>query len=563
MKSFLIRRFRFAAGVLLALMAIAQVIAALEENQNWDEGIHLAAGYSYWKTGDFRLNQEHPPLFKLIATAPLLLLNPSLPLDTDNWRRGLQIDFGDQFMYLNRVPADRMLFVSRLPIIALTLALGLAILWFTRRRFGEIAALLALFLFATDPNFIAHGHYATNDVLVALGSFLAIVCWLRYLENRTWRDLLLAALALGLALSSKFSGLFVLPVIFVLGFAKMRRPWGRNLLRLVGALAVVAVIAVILVGATYGAATIRAFSGARLTEIADRNNPGGDLLYRLGEKFNLPAHPYLWGLNRTSQVAKGGHHAYLLGMRYDHGWWYYYPVVFAVKTPTAVLLLTLACFWAAVWWVARRRAGTFRFEWVVLTLPIVVYWLIIISSSIDLGVRYLLPVYPFLFILLAAVLAPAPEERTGRAVPAVLAVAVLLQLFEVGLISPHYTAFFNTVSGGPGNGPHYLVDSNNDWGQDLKKLHRYLESINWKEDVCFSYFGRADATYYKVGYQYLPETNQTDRRAKVDCLAAVSVTQLYEAYTPPGVFRWLRELKPIEKVGYSIYIYDLRKRKGS
>jgi hypothetical protein len=556
MNSFLIRRFRLMAGILLAVMALAQLVASLEENQNWDEGIHLAAGYSYWKTGDFRLNQEHPPLFKLLTTAPLLLLHPSLPLDSNNWRDGNQIDFGVEFMYKNRVSPDLMLFVSRLPIIGLTLALGIAILWFTRRRFGEFAALLALFLFATDPNFIAHGHYVTNDVLVALGSFLAIVCWLEYLETRTRRALLLAGMALGLALASKFSGLFVLPVIFILGFAKLRRPLGRNLLRLAGAFAAVSAIAVILVAATYGATTIRAFSGQRLTEIADRDNPGGDMLYRLGEKFNLPAHPYLWGLNRTFQVGKGGHKAYLLGMHGEHGWWYYYPVVFAVKTPTAVLLLTLACLGAAFW----RK---FRFEWIALGLPIVVYWLIVISSSIDLGVRYLLPVYPFLFILLAAVLAPAPGERMGRAVPALLACAVLLQVVEVGLISPHYTAFFNTVSGGPGNGPHYVVDSNIDWGQDLKKLHRYLESIHWKDDVCFSYFGRADSTYYKIRYQFLPETNQMDRRAKVDCLAAISVTQLYEAYTPRDSYRWLRELRPMEKVGYSIYIYDLRKRKGS
>ncbi|MGO9130424.1 MAG: hypothetical protein ACLQIS_11895, partial [Bryobacteraceae bacterium] len=144
-----------AAALLLAAMGGAQVTSALQETETWDEGIHLAAGYSYLKTGDFRLNPEHPPLFKLLCALPLVALHPKLPLEDASWTKGDQQEFSDAFMYQNRVPARKMLFVARLVTIALTLGLGLALVLWTRRKFGAVAALGALSLYAFDPNLIA------------------------------------------------------------------------------------------------------------------------------------------------------------------------------------------------------------------------------------------------------------------------------------------------------------------------------------------------------------------------------------------------------------------------
>src|ERR1035437_3747426 len=129
-------RFLLWAFLLLAVMGTVMVLSVLQEVQTWDEAVHLAAGYSYWKTGDFRMNRDHPPLGKYINALPLLILNPALPLDHPSWREENPSVFGSQFLYHNRIPADTLLFAGRSITILLTLCLGLALALWTRRRFG-------------------------------------------------------------------------------------------------------------------------------------------------------------------------------------------------------------------------------------------------------------------------------------------------------------------------------------------------------------------------------------------------------------------------------------------
>jgi hypothetical protein len=162
-------------------------------------------------------------------------------------------------------------------------------------------------------------------------------------------------------------------------------------------------------------------------------------------------------------------------------------------------------------------------------------------------------VYPFLFVALAAALA---RRNWGKRA---LAALVLVLMVESLAIWPHYLAFFNGFVGGPDKGPEYLVDSNLDWGQELSDLKQYVVAHQIKR-LCVCYFGHARMDYYKLDYLYLPRTDQTDERAKVDCVAAVSATQLMGAYVGEDTFRWLRARKPMAKVGYSIYLYDLRRR---
>ncbi len=574
------RVFWLAVVALLGAMAGAMLRATLLECQTWDEGMHLAAGYSYLKTGQFKLNPEHPPLVKLLAALPLLLLQPELPTQHPSWAKADQSQFAVQFMYGNRVPADTILFWGRSVMIVLTLLLGLAIALWTRRTFGTAPALLALVLFALDPNFIAHGHYVTNDAILALFVFLAVVTWVRFVETRRYRDLLIASLALGAALLTKYSGLLllgILPPLYVLQWAIQRRRLGQSasasgrrlsLPHLVLSLAVAAVISVAVIAVAYWPETVAALRGGpRLAQAVTSWTVVGTTFQWLGDRFDLPAHPYLLGLEKVANFSKDGHDQYLLGRHSQHGWWYYFPVAFAVKTPGAVLILATLSLVAAVW-LRRRTAADAKgrssapaLRWLGLIVPAAVYFGAMMMSSIALGVRYILPVYPFVFILIAAVLFHPALEGFRQARRAVLGVVLLFQVFEVASISPHYLAFFNTFSGGPENGPRYLVDSNIDWGQDLKKLRTFLKSIGWEQAVCVCYFGNASMAYYGIGHRYVPRTREAAKRQEMDCLAAISVTALYDVYVPAGSFDWLRSMQPLAKVGYSIYVYDLRKNK--
>ncbi len=570
-------QFRFAVAALVPAMMAVQFITARGETQTWDEGIHLAAGYSYLKTGDFRMNAEHPALFKLLAALPLELIQPDLPLKDQSWEAGWQIEFGNVFMHANRVHPDRILAYGRSVTILMTAVLGIVLAFWTRRHFGAPTALGALFLFATDPNVIAHGRYVTNDLMVTLFSFAVVIAWAGFLHTRRRRDLAVAGVLLGLGLLSKFSSLFLIPVLVLLygvrwwqqGARPPQSGRGLGLRHGLVSLAVVAVIAAVAIGLAYGPATVRSLQGPALTEVMQGKTAITEALRCLGWFFDLPAHPYLLGLNRVSEFNTGGHNAYLLGQHSMFGWWYYFPVVFLVKTPTAVLLLTAVCLMlgaAALGryirnWRSRFPIRKMPFRWIVVTLPPALYAAVLLTSHVDLGVRYLLPIYPFLFVLLAAVVFHTRWQWFRKVRVPLLAAICALQLFETARIYPHYLAFFNTVSGGPDNGPLYLADSNIDWGQDVKKLKTYVDSTGWKGPVCVSYFGTASTHFYGVPSVYLPETKEIEKRRNLDCLAAISVTQLYEVYAPRGSFAWLREMKPIAKVGYSIYIYDLRKRR--
>lgn len=553
-------RFALAVAALLAAMGGAQVASMLQETQTWDEAIHIAAGYSYLKTGDFRINQEHPPLFKLLSAVPLLSLDITLPSDArvqaaQDWAR-----YGDLFLYWNSATASTILYRARMASVVATLALGLGLALWTRRRFGRGAALAALALYALDPNLIAHGRYVTSDIWAAAGLLAAVAAWAHWLETKRRRDLALAGVAIGFALATKFSMAFLpLPLAILYWFRRWQEGRGRLSLRhFVVSAAAAGAIAAGVVALSYGPASVRCFSGPKLQQVVDRSTWVGESMAQVGTRLGLPAHPYLVGLAEVAKHNRAGHQTYLMGELSKTGWWYYFPVVFAVKTPAGTLALLAVVLAAGVAALARRRGWkpqSVPFEWAVLTAPPLIYFGLSMMSHINLGVRHLLPVYPFLFAGLAAAAAKADWRRLA------LAGAIVTVAVESVAIYPHYLAFFNAPSGGPANGPKILVDSNIDWGQDVKHLRRYMDRHGIGR-LCIAYFGRTDLfTYGITDFVEAPATWEKAKRESADCVAAISVTLLYGGYSFEESYQWLREREPMAKVGRSIYLYDLRKTK--
>ncbi|MFN7939234.1 MAG: glycosyltransferase family 39 protein [Bryobacteraceae bacterium] len=549
-------RFWTAMVVLIGVLAFVQVRSIRLETQTFDEGFDLAAGYSYWKTGDFRINREHPPLGKLINALPLLVLNPSLPLDHPSWAQEDNVVFGEQFLYFNRVPADTLLFAGRMMSILTTLIAAFCFALWMRRRFGDTAALIGLTFLCFDPNLIAHGRYVTSDIFVAVFFFFASVTWVRYLEAPSWKMLILAGALTGCALTSKVSALYLLPVFFVL---YLLRPGRFSFWHMVGSMAGLVGTAVLVVIAVYAPevdrlapATHRYLRGHRQTrmihEVIERKSPLSEVLVFAGRKLKVQNHSFLVACNMVAVHNATGHPAYVLGKVTQHGAWYYFPVAFAVKTPTAVLLALLGLLAVGV----RRRRPPIL--WIALVMIPAGYFAFSMAGNINIGLRHILPVYLFLYAMLGAVMASWRKWVVG-------ALLVLL-MAESLAIHPHYLAFFNWVSGGPGNGPRYLVDSNIDWGQDVVKLRDWMAEQKIPR-VYLHYFGRTDLTTYGLPFDWLPRSADGKEWDDVDGYAAVSVTPLMGVYTPWEELRRVRERPLVAKVGYSIYVFDMRKARGS
>jgi hypothetical protein len=290
--------------------------------------------------------------------------------------------------------------------------------------------------------------------------------------------------------------------------------------------------------------------------VVTRTNATGKALYTLGKWFHLPAHAYLYGLNAVADHNAGGHSSYLLGMRSDTGWWYYFPVVFAVKSTMAALALTLVLLAAGLWQAWRRQSLSPMA--LGLVLPPLFYFAFSMTSGINIGMRHILPVYPFLYVGAAAWLTAPGNRRIG--VYALAAVAAL-QIGECARITPDYLAFFNELAGGPGRGPQYLVDSNIDWGQDVKKLGLWLDAHTGSRRARVYYFGNAQMRYYGIDEMGYPKPLDQQGWDEIDEICVANVTPLNGVYVPLSDLAPLRLREPVAKIGWSMYVYDLRKQK--
>jgi tetratricopeptide (TPR) repeat protein len=254
-------------------------------------------------------------------------------------------------------------------------------------------------------------------------------------------------------------------------------------------------------------------------------------------------------------------HAFLAGEYSEEGWWYYFPVAFLIKTPIA--LIALITIGAVV--LARRRHELGLTNAIFIALPVVAYLAVSSANTFHVGIRHLLPIYPFSLMIGAAGAMVLVRRRSGR-----LALAGLMA-FWVGVVAdayPHTLTFFNRFVGGPGNGHKYLADSNIDWGQGLKLLKKWMDRQSVRH-VGLAYYGTADPAYYDIDYTQLPAAApgltlpsiaREWTKPQLPGYVAVGATVLTGVYLDPEwrlFYRGLRGTKPAAVIGNSIFVYWL------
>jgi hypothetical protein len=561
----------------LSLYVGLAVSSLRQSAATYDEGAHLPAGYSYLVTGDHRLNPEHPPLAKLLAAAPLLLLRDvSFKADDQAWASGRQWELGKRFLYRWN-DADRLLFWARLPMVALGAGLCAAVFLWSRARFGFAAAALAGLLAILSPDVLAHGRLVTTDVAMALSYFLSVASFEALLRRATWSRLGLAGLAAAAAAASKFSAPVLVPVLAGLAILtvlspepifvafgpterKLDRGWPRAKAAALLLLAI-GLVAWLGLWASYGFVRPLSSDPAVRAELlaSTLRDEGETSVARtalVAERWGLLPEAYVRGFLFTYRHAES-RPTFLLGQLSDQGFPYFFLVTFALKTPIPLILL-LALSVATTWRSTRWSVDAF------LWLPIAGYLLLTQARGLNIGHRHLLPIYPFLFVAAGRVAARAwPGSGAGRR-PLQLAVLALAAWYAVGTlrVHPHYLAYFNEIAGGPDGGYHCLVDSSLDWGQDLKGLRPWLGS-HGVAHVKLSYFGSADPAYYGLDAAMLPGTMspplaRVTREIRPGDILAVSATNLQGVYLEPEdrrLMERIRSLTPLGDVGHSILIF--------
>lgn len=558
---------KLTAAALLLWMAVIVTLAQYHMAPTYDEQNHVTRGIAIYTTGDYRLCLDHPPLANIVQALPLIGRASGFSTALPEWQAGNTWRTAHATMWANPQAGVAMVHLARLTTLLFTLGLGVVILLWASSLFGPWAGVLALGLYTLDPTVLAHGGLATTDAAAACTIALALYLLRGYLRQPTRPRLLLAGIGMGLAQAAKFSALILFPIsgllllLLALWPAVQRFPahwqglttWTR-VRRAVGLCAMLWLISGVTVWGIYG------FKVEPLGSKPGKPMPANA---SFTQRLPVPAMQYFRGVKNVKKQAEH-HPAYLLGQTDStgKGWWYYFPVALATKTPAPelVMMTLMLCLLALPR--IRRRLHLPGYEYLILLLPIGIYLyasLGLLGIKLNLGVRHALPMFPFLLILAGAWAALAYRHWLIRAA---LGAALAVQIVSVLSAYPDFLAYFNEPSGGTARGYRILIDSNYDWGQDVAALARYQQT-HALEPLGFSYFGTVPPEAYGLQYTPLAGMGVMDDASAPDLATyhgylAVSATVLYGG---PGYaradYRPLLQQQPVARAGRTIFIYHL------
>ncbi|MBI4707936.1 MAG: glycosyltransferase family 39 protein [Candidatus Omnitrophica bacterium] len=536
--------------VIFALLAFTSIWPDRKSPTCDELAHHIPTGYILLTKHDYKMDTSHPPLSRYIVALPLkVFMHLSVPNDSKEWRRADRSEFGKDFFYKYNNQPQRIIFYSRLAIILVGLFCGLILFYWTKRAYSPETALFALFFYSFCPNILANTALATTDMVATCFILLSAACFWFYLRNNSLRNIIFAGISLGLAQLSKYTSVLLYP-IFILVFLFGFKEFDKNKRKVIfWQILSIFAISIIVLWAGYG------FDFEPILKNAMRQNEKLAIIQNivlklfptastgLLQRFDyfllnvpVPLGTHILGVLGILRHGYEGHGTFFLGKWSAQGNPLYFFVAFLIKTPIPAIVFLFAgiivCFKEKI-----KLA-----EKIILT-TILVLFTAASMNKLQLGLRYILPIYPFCFILAA------------RSI--ILWKKVFFRLFMVILMFwyilanffswPNYLSYFNEFIDGPKNGYKYLRDSNIDWGQDLPELAKYIKDHKIKE-IKLIYFGTADPSSYGIRYaNFEPQDYLFPRKA----VYAISVHKLESA-------TWASSLTPTARIGYSIYVYDLR-----
>lgn len=490
---------RFGVGIAVAVLMLTMIaevaFSTMQQSPSWDEGDHIFAGYMNWKNAEYDLNPEHPPLVKLVATLPLVPLDLKVaPREGRNFKLeaylgGRELIFRNDPKYGGKYSADSLLLRVHLAAMVFGILLAGVLFIAGKEMFGTAAGLIALALYVFDPSVLANAPYVTTDTAAACSFFTTVFLFYRFMKDLSWKRAAGAGVVLGLALVAKHSTIVLFPFLTILAVGDLATRWRKaqklpivDIRKCVIGLIVIGAIALFILWGVYGFKFHMQKYDVEMAPLDVEVRPLAAPMrwfILFCAHYHLLPESYLFGLVDVQGVGEVWP-TYFLGKVYAHGIWYYFPTVLALKWTVGTLALIALSVWVFVSGKIRQGREIFY-----LALPSALYLAIAMAGPLNMGDRHILPIFPFVFMLIGA--AAAWLWNRSRNWMYVVAVLLAAHAVESVRVFPNYIPFANVLWGGPSHTHEYFSDAAVDWAQQLKWTKQWIDEHNVKE-CSFAYF---------------------------------------------------------------------------
>ncbi|MDB5342948.1 MAG: family glycosyltransferase, 4-amino-4-deoxy-L-arabinose transferase [Schlesneria sp.] len=534
-------------------------ICAHRDSFCWDEVAQLPAGLFHWEHGEFGMVRVNPPLVRMVATLPLLVLG--YESDWSEYTNDITIRpewiVSERFLQLNGTRSFWLLTVARITCLPFAL-LGLWTCWrWAGEWFGDAASVLAATMWTFSPNILGHGHLMTPDLAgtaIGVTAFYAFGQWLR---APNLPSAVLTGVAFGHAQAAKSSWIVLFgmwPVLWLLWRLSYRDSGQkRSSCVELGQLALILLLGVFVLNVWYGFdGTMKSLGDYQFLSRAlggshtdDQFIPGNFAVGTWLEHVPVPLpHEYIQGVDRQKLHFELPDYSYLRGKWRDRGWWYYYVYGALVKEPIGFWLLGMLAVSIAA------GSKSYRVQWrneLLLLAPIIVFTLFISSQrGFNRHLRYLLPVFPFVFIFTSRV-AQCIAKREWILI-VLSGGCTIWALFSSMLVYPHSLSYFNEWVGGPRNGHNHLLSSNTDWGQDLLYLRDWVQAHPEASPLHLKWHTRViDPQIVGLDVPEVPGRPTPGWHI-------ISVNSLRGR---GGKYAYLLRVEPVATIGFSLFVYHI------
>jgi hypothetical protein len=550
---------------LLALIAVVRIISTYSQTaQAFDEPCHVAAAIELLDRHTYTLDPVHPPLSRIAIGLPLYLAGARYPKLSPTDHDITYNDIGDAILY-DSGHYLRNLKLARLGVLPFFL-LGTAIvfLW-ARREYGDFAGVMSAVLFTTLPNVLAFSSVAYTDMVAGSTQVAMLFAFVTWLDTPTKRSTLCLGFAAGLALASKATTVIFFPAaalaIVLAKWASTRTIVGENaaprktVSQTLRQIMIASALALVTVWATYGFAVQHVREGMNLppTMPAFRYFPAP--LARAGRWLVasdplIPAPALIKGVADAWVLNKEKPAAYLLGHIKDGGWWYFFLVGVAVKSPLPFLIL------AAVGVASLKKFDAQR-RWRAMApaLAALAVFLVTMPVKYNAGVRHVMVVFPLLAIVAGRGCSYLWHLQPRWRIPARVALIALLCWQGVSTVraSSDFLAYFNELAGSDPSKV-MVAGCDLDCGQDMFRLSHELQARHISH-ATLAIWTSADPTQMQLPQFDVPQSNHPVTGWFAISLRALRFGNSFHTMYPPGAFAWLQAYQPVAHVGKTILLY--------